>query len=170
MRRALDRLYALGAALGGLCLIGIVGLVVAQVTSRWLAIPLAGAPEIAGHAMANSFFLPLAYAFRAGAHIRISLFIERLNGGCRWMAEFVCLGIGFGLASCLAFFMSWMAKVSYEIHDLSQGADATPLWIPQLGMAAGSILFAVAIADTLAEHLQAVHRPSSRHSIIAKPS
>ena len=169
-RCALDGLYAIGAALGGLCLIGIVGLVVAQVTSRWLAIPLAGAPELAGYAMANSFFLPLAYAFRNAAHIRISLFIDRLSGGWRGTAEFVCLGVGFGLASCLAVFMFRMAQVSYVIGDLSQGADATPLWIPQSGTAAGSILLAVALADTLIEHLHAVRRPSVRYSTTLKPS
>ncbi len=169
-RCALDGLYAIGAVLGGLCLIGIVGLVVAQVTSRWLAIPLAGAPELAGYAMANSFFLPLAYAFRNAAHIRITLFIDRLSGGWRGTAEFVCLGVGFGLASCLAVFMFRMAQVSYVIGDLSQGADATPLWIPQSGTAAGSILLAVALADTLIEHLHAVRRPSVRYSTTLKPS
>lgn len=159
-RSALDRLYALGAIFGALCLIGIVGLVVAQVASRWLGVPLAGAPEFAGYAMANSFFLPLAYAFRSGAHIRISLLIDRLSDGRRWAAELICLGIGFGLASCLAVFMSRLAQVSYVIGDLSQGADAMPLWIPQIGLAVGSILLAVALADTLIEHLLAARRPS----------
>ncbi len=169
-RHALDGLYAIGAALGGLCLIGIAGLVVAQVASRWLAIPLAGAPELAGYAMANSFFLPLAYAFRNAAHIRISLLIDRLSGGWRWTAEFICLGVGFGLASCLAVFMFRMARVSYIIGDLSQGADATPLWIPQSGMAAGSILLAVALADTFIEHLLAFRHPPVRNSPALNPS
>ena len=169
-RDTLDGLYAIGAALGGLCLIGIVGLVVAQVASRWLAIPLAGAPELAGYAMANSFFLPFAYAFRNAAHIRISLLIDRLSGGWRWTAEFICLGVGFGLASCLAVFMFRMARVSYIIGDLSQGADATPLWIPQFGMAAGSILLAVALADTFIEHLLAFRHPLVRYSPALKPS
>ncbi len=169
-RRALDGLYAIGAALGGLCLIGIVGLVVAQVTSRWLAVPLAGAPELAGYAMANSFFLPFAYAFRNAAHIRISLLIDRLSGGWRWTAEFICLAVGFGLASCLAVFMFRMAWVSYMIGDLSQGADATPLWIPQSGIAAGSILLAVALADTFIEHLLAFRHPPVRYSPALKPT
>ena len=169
-RRALDGLYAIGAALGGLCLIGIVGLVVAQAVSRWLAIPLTGAPEFAGYAMANSFFLPLAYAFRNAAHIRITLLIDRLSGGWRWTAEFICLGVGFGLAGCLAVFMFRMARVSYIIGDLSEGADATPLWIPQSGMAAGAILLAAALADTFIEHLLAVRHPSVRYSTALKPS
>lgn len=157
-RRALDGLYAIGAFLGAVCLIGIVGLVVAQVASRWLAVPLAGAPELAGYAMANSFCLPLAYAFRHGAHIRITLLINRLKDGRYWAAELVCLGAGLGLASCLAVFMCRLAQVSYMIHEISQGADATPLWIPQSGMAIGSVLLAVALADTLVEHLFALRR------------
>ena len=169
-RRALDGLYAIGAALGGLCLIAIVGLVVAQVASRWLAMPLAGAPELAGYAMANSFFLPLAYAFRNGAHIRISLLIDRLTNGWRWMAELVCLAVGLGLAGCLAVFMFRMAQVSYIIGDISQGADATPLWIPQTGIAAGSILLAIALTDTLVEHLLTVRRPSPHGATALRPS
>ncbi len=170
MRRTLDGVYAIGAALGALCLLGIVVLVVAQVATRWMAIPIAGAPELAGYAMANSFFLPLAFAFRKGAHIRISLLIERLSGSRRWAAELICLVVGFGLASCLAVFMFRLAQVSYAINDLSQGADATPLWIPQSGVAAGSVLLAVALADTLIEHLYAFRREPVRHLTAFKAS
>jgi hypothetical protein len=37
--------------------------------------------------------------------------------------------------------------VSYRLHDVSQGQDATPLWIPQLAMAFGTTLLAIALAD-----------------------
>jgi hypothetical protein len=39
--------------------------------------------------------------------------------------------------------------VSYQLHDISQGQDATPLWIPQLVMAIGGTLFALALVDRL---------------------
>ena len=170
MRRTMDGLYATGAALGALCLIGIVLLIIAQVVSRWMAIPIAGAPEFAGYAMANSFFLPLAYAFRKGAHIRISVLIDRISGGRRWTVETICLSVGLGLAGCLAFFMFRLAQVSYEIGDLSQGADATPLWIPQSGVAIGSVLFAAALADTLAEHILIFRRQPLGDWSAMKPS
>ncbi len=160
-RGVVDALYALGAAVGGLCLIGIVVLVVAQAVFRWMAAPLAGAPELAGYAMANSFFLPLAYAFRNAAHIRVSLLIDRLGGARRRTAELICLAVGFGLASLLAVFMCRMAQVSYQIGEVSQGADATPLWIPQSGMALGSVLFAIALADSLIESFHDLRRPIS---------
>ena len=36
-----------------------------------------------------------------------------------------------------------------EFHDVSSGLDATPLWIPQLGMAVGTTLFALAFLGDL---------------------
>ncbi len=161
MRRALDSLYAAGAVLGGLCLLGIVFLVVVQAVSRWLAAPLAGTPELAGYAMINGFFLPFGYAFRKAAHIRISLVVDRLSGNARQAAELICLLVGFGLASYMAFYMCRMALFSLQIGDISQGADATPLWIPQAGLALGAIVFAVAVADSLIECIAAFRRSVS---------
>jgi hypothetical protein len=38
---------------------------------------------------------------------------------------------------------------SIEFHDISTGNDATPLWIPQLVMALGTLIFALAFVDEL---------------------
>jgi hypothetical protein len=40
-----------------------------------------------------------------------------------------------------------MVYWSYVLGDVSQGLDATPIWIPQLSMAFGMSLLAVAVAD-----------------------
>jgi TRAP-type C4-dicarboxylate transport system permease small subunit len=42
-----------------------------------------------------------------------------------------------------------LAWQSYTLHDISTGSDATPLWIPQLAMAAGAVVFAIAFIDLL---------------------
>jgi hypothetical protein len=39
--------------------------------------------------------------------------------------------------------------LSREFNDISQGNDATPLWIPQLGMAVGAVVLLVAMVDDL---------------------
>ncbi len=39
--------------------------------------------------------------------------------------------------------------ISYVTHDISPGADASPLWIPQLSMAMGCIGFALSFAHAL---------------------
>ena len=51
------------------------------------------------------------------------------------------------LASLLAFYSVRLAWQSHLFHDISTGNDATPLWMPQLAMALGSVVFAVAMVD-----------------------
>ena len=41
--------------------------------------------------------------------------------------------------------MHWSRK----LNDISQGLDATPIWIPQLSMAIGTTVLAVAVVDNL---------------------
>ena len=90
------------------------------------------------------------------------MLLDRLSGGWRWAVELIVLTVSLGLASYLAYFMTRLVRVSYTIGDISQGADATPLWIPQLGMAAGSILLAMALAETMIEHLTGAVRARGR--------
>lgn len=149
LRRALDRLYLAAGALAGvfLALVGI--LVLLSIVTRLLGIYVAGITDYAGYAMAASSFLALAYTFRHGGHIRVELFLEQLSGRRRRLAELWCLAAGTFLAGYLAWFAVKMVRVSYRLGDVSESADATPLWIPQSAMAIGAVLLAVALADRL---------------------
>jgi hypothetical protein len=40
-----------------------------------------------------------------------------------------------------------MTYWSYTLGDMSQGMDETPIWIPQISMAIGSVLFFIAVCD-----------------------
>jgi hypothetical protein len=42
--------------------------------------------------------------------------------------------------------LSWQ---SYTFHDISTSNDATPLWIPQISMALGTVVLAIAFIDEL---------------------
>jgi len=44
----------------------------------------------------------------------------------------------------LAWYSIRLVMQSHEFVDISTGLDATPLWIPQLGMAIGTSLFTLA--------------------------
>ncbi len=56
-------------------------------------------------------------------------------------------------AALLALLFAWysmrLAWQSYDYHDISTGNDATPLWLPQLAMALGTVVFALAMLDEL---------------------
>jgi len=148
MRRALDRLYLTTGQAAALALIAILGLVVAQMVARWFGLLFKGGAQYAGYAMAATSFLAMAYTFNNAAHIRVSLFV---NTAGRWRrgVEIWCYTLA-ALAGC---FLAWYAVkatlLSHRINDISQGQDATPLWMPQTFMAIGAVIFAVALIDNL---------------------
>ncbi|NIA68585.1 TRAP transporter small permease [Pelagibius litoralis] len=149
LRRALDGLYLAGGVLAGLFLISIAVLVLLSIVSRLLGIFVPGLSEYAGYAMASSSFLALAYTFGRGGHIRVNLVLTKFSGTKRRVAELWCLAAGSFLAGYLAWFSVKMVRVSHMLGDISEGSDAIPLWIPQIGMAAGAVLLAVALIDRL---------------------
>jgi TRAP-type C4-dicarboxylate transport system permease small subunit len=148
-RRLLDAAYDLAGALAALALVALLLIVLAQVALRLLAIPFPGGTEYAGYCMAAASFLALAHTFRRGAHIRVELLAQRLSPARRRALEIAATAVAAGLAWYFAWFAVRAVRVSRLIGDVSQGQDATPLWIPQLAMAAGVILFAVALTDHL---------------------
>ena len=57
------------------------------------------------------------------------------------------------VACTLAFYSVRLVHQSLLFNDIATGLDATPLWIPQLGMAAGTCVLALAFAVELADLL-----------------
>lgn len=149
LRRGLDRLYDACAALSALCLVGILIVIVLQMAARWASVTFPGSTEYAGYLMASASFLAFAHALNRGAHIRVSLALERL-GRYRFWGELWCLIIGTAASSYLAFYAVKLVYWSRKLNDLSQGQDATPLWIVQMPVAFGAVLLAVAFWDNLA--------------------
>jgi len=149
VRRVLDGLYAACGVIAACALLLLLLVILAQILVRWLGLTFPGSTDYAGYFMAAASFFALAYALNHGAHIRVSLLLTRLRGRARRIGELWCLGIGSFLAWYFAFYAVKAVRVSYRIHDISQGQDATPIWIPQLSMAIGTIVFAIALTDHL---------------------
>ena len=62
------------------------------------------------------------------------------------------------LAMLFAYYSCRLAWQSYTFHDISTGNDATPLWIPQLSMAWGTVVLAIAFLDELVLELRGQRR------------
>ena len=88
-----------------------------------------------------------------------------LLGERRFWAELWCLAVGTAATSFLAWYAVKTVYWSRRLNDISQGQDATPLWIPQLPMAFGAVLLAVCFADNLIT-LIATRRDNIRHGIL----
>lgn len=153
IRRALDALYMLGGVLGAVALAAIAGIIAAQVVGRQFGAVVLGADDLTAFSVAASATLPLAYAFRHGAHIRVDLIIGRLSGAPRFVMETVALGLAAALCAFFAYAMLDLAWDSFEFDDVAQGSIAWKLWIPQGMIGTGVALFAVCLIDDLVVHL-----------------
>lgn len=158
MRNALDRLYDAAAALAALFLIGLLAMVLLSIVSRQMHFHVPGTDAYAGYLMAGAGFLALAHTLKRGEHIRVTLILSALSGGVRRALELWALAAACLLAWLFAFYSAKLAWQSHVFNDVSTGNDATPLWLPQLAMAAGTLILAIAFADEFVLELRGRRR------------
>jgi TRAP-type C4-dicarboxylate transport system permease small subunit len=154
MRRALDALYAAGAAIAALSLFGIFAVMMAQVGLRFVNMQFPGADDISAYLCVATTFFALALTFRRGELIRVGLLIERLSPGPRRAFEIGALALA-AIGCAYAFYWTLDDVLfSREIEDVAQGALPVPLWIPKMAMPAGAAVLLVAVLDELATVLR----------------
>ena len=154
MRRLLNGLYDSAAALAALFMVGLLVMVLLSIVSRQLQFHVPGTDAYAGYFMAASGFLALAHTLKRGEHIRVTLVINALKGRWKRGLEVWALGAATLLALLFAFYSVRLSWQSYSFHDISTSSDATPLWIPQLAMALGTVILAIAFVDELVLELR----------------
>ena len=147
MRRSLDLLYDSAAWLAALAMVGVLAMVLASVLGRLLHFNVPGTDAYAGYCMAAAGFLALAHTLKKNEHIRVTLVIGRLRGGARRGLDIWALSAAVLLAGLFAWFSVRLAWLSHVYNDISTGNDATPLWIPQLSMAVGTVVLFIAFVD-----------------------
>ncbi|TXT34328.1 MAG: tripartite ATP-independent periplasmic transporter dctq component [Comamonadaceae bacterium] len=154
MRRLLNALYDSAAAMAALCMVGLLGMVMLSVISRLLGFNARGVDAYAGYLMAGAGFLALAHTFKCGEHIRVTLVLNAFGSRTRRAFEVWSLVLASLLGVLMAFYSCRLAWQSLQFNDISTGVDATPLWIPQLSMAIGAVVFAIAFVDELVLELR----------------
>ena len=154
MSTLLERFYRALCFLAALAMVGSLVSVLLGIVDRQLNLNLRGLDAYAGYCIAAALFLALPETLRRGDHIRVTLVLQKVPSRLRSALEWWSLLAAFGLSAYLAWFAVRLVWVSWDTHDVSQGADATPLWLPQIAMALGCIGLAVAFADSLVARWQ----------------
>ena len=154
MRRFLDRLYSASAVLAALCLASICVVMLAQAVTRTFGILLRGTDDITGWLCAAAAFLALGHTFRHGELVRVGLLLERLGRRARRCSELFALGF----TLCATGYMLW-AVTSYvygnwEVQYMTQGLLVVPLWIPQVSLVIGLLVFLIAVLDEMVRILR----------------
>ena len=148
IRRILDATYDAAGVLAALCMVALLVVILLQMAARWLSVSFPGSTQYAGYLMASASFLAFAHTLNRGAHIRVSLLLTVL-GDRRRPVEVWCMIVATAAACYLAYYAVRFVYWSFKLHEISQGQDATPMWIPQIPMAVGAVLLAVCFIDNL---------------------
>jgi TRAP-type C4-dicarboxylate transport system permease small subunit len=149
LRRCLDSVYDAAGYLAALFLLGTLAMVLTGIAGRFLDFHLPGTDAYAGYCMAGCGFLALAHTFKRGEHIRVTLLLDHVGTGAHRALELWALAVASVLAALFALYSIRLAFQSWAFNDISTASDATPLWIPQLAMAVGTLVLLVALVDEL---------------------
>ena len=147
MRASFAFLYRASLWLAGLFMIALLAAIILSILGRQFNFYIRGIDSYAGYFMAAASFLALAGTLVKGDYIRVTLVISRFSGKPRRVFEIFCLVLAVLISGAFAFYSVKMAWWSWKFNDMSTGNDATPLWIPQIGMALGIVVFFIAFIE-----------------------
>ncbi len=149
MRRFLDRLYAGSGALAAVCLAAICVVMLAQAFGREAGILIRGADDITAWLCAASAFLAVGHTFRHGELVRVGLWLDMLGTRARWYAEIFSLGFTAVFSSYMLWSVARFVYESWKFNEVAQGLLRVPIWIPQMSLVLGVLIFLIAVLDDL---------------------
>lgn len=154
MRKLLDGLYYGSGLLAGLFVVAIAVLILAQVVGRWFNVLVPSTEDFSGYFLAASSFLGLAYTLRVGGHIRVNILIHNFGPKLRAVQEVGVLIVGLALATFMSYWLIHMVWESWHFNEKSLGYVRVSLWIPQVPVAIGAVIFNIAVLDELIHTLR----------------
>ena len=142
----LNKLYKYSGYIAAIFLILVAVFILIGISSRIFGFYIRGLAEYSGYCMASASFFALSYTFVEGGHIRITLFLEKFSGSKKKLMENWCLLISSFFSGYLAFYFIKMLIISYKFQERSEGADEILIWIPQMSVAIGSLIFFICVS------------------------
>jgi TRAP-type C4-dicarboxylate transport system permease small subunit len=169
MRRFLDGLFGMAAALAALTVLAIFVLMIAASVGRLLEWRVGWVNDVVSWLCAAAAFLAMAHAFKHGDFVRVTLLLETLSP--IWRRRFEALSLAIA-ALGIGYLAWWAARYTWEswvFNDIANNMVAIPMWIPQLSFVVGAFIFLVAVLDECAAVLRGgkptyVRRVEERHA------
>jgi TRAP-type C4-dicarboxylate transport system permease small subunit len=146
-RRFFDALYATGGQLAALCVLAILFLMVYASVGRSLDWRVSWVNDVVAWLCAAAAFLGMAYSFRNGDFVRVTLVLESVSPALRRWLEVVALAVA---AVAIGYLGYWAARFTYEsweFNDIAGNMVAIPIWIPQMSFVVGALVLVIAVLD-----------------------
>lgn len=145
--KKLDWLYRGCGVLAAISIVFIALLILAQIVTRPFGAIVPSANDIAGYFMGASIFLALAYTFRAGGHIRVTMVINNLPPLPAKIAQIFTTLFATIVTGYFSWYMVRMVWQTIQYGEVSQGHLPIPLWIPQSTLAIGIVVLFIAFLE-----------------------
>ena len=144
MLRLIDATGRFAGYAAALMIVGIAGLVLAEIVCRNLFnISLTFAWDFSAYMMAGAIFLGAAFTLRSGGHVRVSLLTHNVPPLLAYAIDLAATVFALAIACFAAYALILFAWSSYATGRTSSTIDATPLIYPQGLIAFGAILLAL---------------------------
>jgi TRAP-type C4-dicarboxylate transport system permease small subunit len=148
IRKSLDTLYLWSGYASAVFLVGIALTIVAQVLARFAPkLIVVDSTETAGFCLAASTFFGLAYTYRQGAHIRVTLLTRMATGTLDRLIHLWGILVFAVVMTLMTYWSFDYVYFSYKFNDISPGLMAIPFWIPRSAMGIGSLVLLIALID-----------------------
>ena len=147
MPRTLDHLYATGGALAALCVLAIFVLMIGASVGRTMLWRVGWVNDVVSWLCAAAAFLGMAYSFRNGDFVRVTLLLEALSPAMRRRFEVASLLIAAAAIGYLGFWAARFTWESWQFNDIAGNMVAIPIWIPQMSFVVGATIFVIAVLD-----------------------
>ena len=169
LRRSLNALYAFGGQLGALCVLSILVLMVTASVGRSLSWRVGWVNDVVAWLCASGAFLGMAYSFRNGDFVRVTLVLESASPRVRHGLEVLSLAIATVAIGYLAYWATRFTWESYVFNDIAGNMVPIPIWIPQTSFVIGTLILLIAVLDECFTVLQGdkpsyVARVEERHA------
>jgi len=121
----------------------------AQAAGREFGLLIRGADDMTAWLCAASAFFALGHTFRHGELVRVGLLFGFLQPRTRRVAELFALGVTALFVGYMAWAVTRFVYESWKFGEVAQGMIKTPIWIPQMSLVLGVVIFFVAVLDEL---------------------
>lgn len=148
-RRLLDAMFDAAGVLAAFFVFVIFAVMIGTSMFRVIGWRTGGFEDIVSWLTAAAAFFGMAHTFKHGDFVRVGLLLESLSPARRRVFEIIGLVVGSLFTGYLAWSVSAYVYDSFVVNDMSGGLIVIPIWIPQLSIVIGSILFFIAMLDEL---------------------
>jgi TRAP-type C4-dicarboxylate transport system permease small subunit len=154
--RIADKVSTAAGVVAGLCVVGILLIVCAEVVLRQFKHSMLVTDEIAGYLNAALVFLGLAYTLKSGGFIRVEVVYDSMPHGLRIIARWIFTSVATVFVATILYYAFVHVQYAFVQDTRAVSVLSTPEWFPQSVMVIGLAVLLLQLVAYLVERVRNV--------------